>query len=380
MISTLAWRMIPPPKGGDGATVVHQRASRVIDNVTAVAAYYSGEDCNGSLRLPQVAAAVTGFYDSEPETIAIPTAVLPVDVAVNPSATTYAVVAAGNGHTSGMDSLFTFSSRRVSPGSSDCVDQTESHHINGQLTSVAFRNDNELVLFQREPARIYVIQATDAEADLKAINIDAPSAEDTGHAVFHSNTGTGIACASCHAEGGDDGLVWSFAKQGRRRTPSLKGTLDGTAPYHWDGDLSNVPALVQRVYITGMAGPELMPPQEEALQNFLFAIPRPAVAPPTDTAAVARGKALFEGQGGCTSCHAGPKFTNNSNAVVGTGGSFQVPSLIGVAARAPYLHTGCGVTLADRFDPACGGGAQHGATAGLGTNDIPDLVAYLSTL
>jgi hypothetical protein len=65
---------------------------------------------------------------------------------------------------------------------------------------------------------------------------------------------------------------------------------------------------------------------------------------------------------------------------VGTGGLFQVPSLRGVGARAPFMHTGCAKTLADRFNPACGGGDKHGVTSGLTTSQIADLVAYMETL
>ena len=83
---------------------------------------------------------------------------------------------------------------------------------------------------------------------------------------------------------------------------------------------------------------------------------------------------------GCASCHSGPHFTNNQNANVGTGKVFQVPSLLGLAARAPYLHNGCAATLRDRFNPACGGGDLHGQTSQLTTGQIDDLVAYLSSL
>jgi hypothetical protein len=64
---------------------------------------------------------------------------------------------------------------------------------------------------------------------------------------------------------------------------------------------------------------------------------------------------------------------------VGTAGIFQVPSLIGVAARAPYLHDGCAPTLLDRFGP-CGGGDRHGFTSNLSQGDLGDLVAYLESL
>lgn len=71
--------------------------------------------------------------------------------------------------------------------------------------------------------------------------------------------------------------------------------------------------------------------------------------------------------------------TNNQTVDVGTGGRFQVPSLIGVGSRAPYLHDGCAPTLTDRFG-ACGGGDLHGVTSTLSPADVGDLVAYLKTL
>jgi hypothetical protein len=71
--------------------------------------------------------------------------------------------------------------------------------------------------------------------------------------------------------------------------------------------------------------------------------------------------------------------TNNQSVDVGTGGVFQVPSLVGVGWRAPFLHTGCAITLFDRFDPACGG-STHGDTRDLGKAQIADMVSYLETL
>ncbi len=100
--------------------------------------------------------------------------------------------------------------------------------------------------------------------------------------------------------------------------------------------------------------------------------------PVSDPDAVARGKALFQGAAGCTGCHSGAKFTNNATVDVGTGGAFQVPRLIGLAYRAPYLHAGCAATLKDRFG-ACAT-AQHGNTDALVLDQVDDLVAYLDSL
>jgi hypothetical protein len=43
------------------------------------------------------------------------------------------------------------------------------------------------------------------------------------------------------------------------------------------------------------------------------------------------------------------------------------------------MHDGCAKTLAERFDPACGG-AKHGNTAQLSDAETRDLVSYLETL
>jgi CxxC motif-containing protein (DUF1111 family) len=96
--------------------------------------------------------------------------------------------------------------------------------------------------------------------------------------------------------------------------------------------------------------------------------------------AVARGKALFEDAVvACASCHSGAKLTNNESVDVGTGRKFQVPSLIGIRNRAPFMHDGCATTLFERFDASCGG-TKHGDVSGLSEGDLDDLVAYMDSL
>jgi cytochrome c peroxidase len=85
---------------------------------------------------------------------------------------------------------------------------------------------------------------------------------------------------------------------------------------------------------------------------------------------------VFEAAG-CPACHVPPGYTSATSQDIWTGGSFQVPSLIGVSARLPVMHDGCAATLEDRFDPACGGDA-HGPA--LSPADQADLIAFLETL
>jgi cytochrome c len=284
----------------------------------------------------------------------------------------FAILAAGNGHAAARLPQVFFSY----PQGNSCAMTTSTLPVMGQGIAIAVAAATQggtIWVQSREPAQL------EAPTEKIVIPLAPESREDTGHAIFHSNSGAGIACASCHAEGGDDGHVWTFTDIGKRRTPSLQGTIAGTAPYHWGGDMPDIATLADEVMTTRMSGPSLSYDEKAALETWLFAIPRPARPAPADWAAVFRGKALFERTDvGCSACHSGPRFTNNATADVGTGGAFQVPPLVGVRTRAPYLHDGCASTLEDRFGPC--GGAKHGNVAPLSASDVSDLVAYLASL
>jgi cytochrome c peroxidase len=248
-------------------------------------------------------------------------------------------------------------------------------NVPGQAIAAAFDGDDALIVQTREPAAIHIM-TEDRRRPWKTISLPGASRADTGHAVFHSNAGGNIACASCHAEGTDDGHTWEFVGMGPRRTPSLLGTLRGTEPFHWDGEMANLQTLVDHVFVERMSGPHMDKAHVDALGSWIFALPAPPRVQ-AETEATARGKVLFEQR--CQSCHSGAMLTNNKSVDVGTGGVFQVPSLVGVAWRAPYLHTGCAQTLLQRFDGTCGG-ATHGDVSDLGANGVADLVTYLETL
>jgi mono/diheme cytochrome c family protein len=213
---------------------------------------------------------------------------------------------------------------------------------------------------------------------------------DTGHGIFHANSGGGLACASCHPEGGDDGRVWRFtagfldpsggtrpaAPVEARRTQNLRGGVMATAPFHWNGDLKDMTTLMTEVFVKRMGGPNIDATALGTLSRWLDAVPALPPAAALDSAAVDRGRALFnQTTPGCARCHAGALLTDNKTEDVGTGRAFQVPSLRGVRYRAPYMHDGCAATLADRFNSPCGGGEKHGVTATLTAGQVSDLVA-----
>jgi mono/diheme cytochrome c family protein len=237
---------------------------------------------------------------------------------------------------------------------------------------VAFTPGGSVIAQSREPAGLTL-------ASGEWISLSSDSRADTGHTIFHANAGAGLACASCHAEGLDDGRVWNFACVGGRRTQSLQVGLRGTEPFHWNGDEADFPTLAHDIFTMRMSGPELLRAQMDATLSWLDRQPRLPRSAPADPAAVVRGQALFS-SALCASCHLGDHLTNAQTADVGTGGKFQVPSLVGIGSHPPYLHNGCATTLRDRFDPACGGGDKHGVTSKLSTAQIGDLVSYLETL
>jgi cytochrome c len=247
----------------------------------------------------------------------------------------------------------------------------------GEPIAVAFDGAGQVVVQSREPAML-ALPGTN-----NTIRLSAVSRKDTGHLVFHSNAGGFLACASCHAEGNDDGRVWNFACQGARRTQSLQaGGLRGSEPFHWDGLETDMTRLMTDVFQGRMSGPALAAEQIDGLMTWIDGQPRVPRAAPSDAAAVERGRALFNDstRGACASCHAGATFTNNSTVDVGTGGAFQVPSLVGIGSRGPFMHDGCAKTLADRFSNTACGGANHGKISGLGASEIADLVTYLQSI
>ena len=244
----------------------------------------------------------------------------------------------------------------------------------GGGVAVATLGDSVLVQ-ARAPSKLYIRGPL---GTVKVVSLSTSPPDPPGFQLFHRTGGVGVACASCHPEGGDDGRVWHF-DIGDRRTIPLRGGLRGTEPLHWNGDESDLPALLNDVFTDRMYGPAHTCEERETIADWLDSI-RP-VAPSVDDAdAVGRGQALFEDPSvGCATCHSGPHLTNNQTVDVGTGGAFQVPRLHGVGLRPPFLHDGRAATLRERFGPG-GGGDSHGQTSQLTSAQIDDLVAYLKSL
>ncbi len=257
---------------------------------------------------------------------------------------------------------------------------SEGGGFSDPVTAVAFAPDGRLLAQTREPAQLLVLQELPFGVPA-VVSLPGESRADTGHDLFHRDAGGGIACASCHPEGGEDGRTWRFTDTGDRRTQPLNVGLRDTAPFHWNGDLPNVGELMTEVFVGRMGGVRESKPRVSALSEWLFALKAPAAIRDSGDEAALRGQALFgSAEVGCTSCHSGAKLTNNTTVAIDSAAKkLQVPSLVAIGYRAPFMHDGCAATLADRFDPACGGNA-HGNTANLTDAQRTDLVAYMESL
>ncbi len=383
--ATTAWRLTTLPTGE--VLMLHQQA--VDSTISTKPGGYGGGTCKGqgivgpAITLFSGAAAGLSSVGNGARVAGLP---LAVDLAVARDGKSIALIAPGAPGALGASGV------RVAPvallnlsalGPADpCQFPTPVAAPlpeNGDLIAGAFDGKGQLWLQSRSPARLYSTTPGLAPIDLP----DAEIVNNEGHRLFHTPTPGLIACVSCHAEAGDDGHVWTFdaAPSGPRRTQSLRGGILATAPFHWDGDMRDLSLLMETVFSGRMAGPPVSPAQVDSLGGWLDAQPVLPKASPRDPQAVERGRAVFQdGAVGCASCHSGTHFTNNQSVSVGTGLAFQVPTLLGVADREPFLHTGCAGTLLARFDPACGGGESHGHTAQLAPAQLLDLLAYLESL
>jgi hypothetical protein len=209
-----------------------------------------------------------------------------------------------------------------------------------------------------------------------------------GQRMFHTDTGIGLACASCHPEGGDDGHVWRFAtlrKDGsvesiqERRTQNLRGGIQGKL--HWDGEFEDMDELMDEIFVSRMRGRFTTAKASEFMRHWLdLQAPEPGITlTPQRRDLRVRGEEVFS-QAGCAECHVGEMLTDYQFHDVGTGGMRKTPTLRGVASRALLMSDGCASTLEKRFEPGCGGGDEHGTTSNLSEEDKDALVAYLETL
>jgi cytochrome c553 len=222
-----------------------------------------------------------------------------------------------------------------------------------------------------------------------------------GRRLFHDATDqhltpSGIvACATCHPDGGDDGLTWflhtATIAPKVRRTPSAS-VSPSVGALHWDGEFDSASTLSITTIRNLMGGDALLidPQNLAAYMAELPPLPaRPvAVERRADTEA---GRVLFnsgsESVSPCVNCHLGDEYSDGEMHSVlppatdtdAQMDSVVTPGLRGVRARSPYFHDGRSPGLIDAIRVHAD---EQSRTYGDAMNDtqLEQLALYLLTL
>ncbi|MGD0525420.1 MAG: hypothetical protein ABSE49_09765, partial [Polyangiaceae bacterium] len=207
-----------------------------------------------------------------------------------------------------------------------------------------------------------------------------------GRAIFYGTnrpdvSHDGRACASCHIDGGEDGVTWP-TPEGPRQTPMLAGRVIPTPPYGWSGKRATLPEHLRET-IRRLGGRGLSDADRDDVIAFLGAMPAPPRAQPAP-ALVERGRAVFQSmRAECSVCHDGAMATDrkkhdvHSGVKADEGGAFDTPSLVSAARTAPYFHDGRYRSLEDLLRGADG---TMGRTSHLSPADLEALLAYVRSL
>ena len=222
------------------------------------------------------------------------------------------------------------------------------------------------------------------------VEIEAPSLSDEaerGRRLFYSATsshmsaaGSGVSCATCHLDARNDGLTWPLSN-GPRQTMNLSsGIATQTAPFTWTNGVASVADEAMETSQTRMGGDSITDADVADIETFVGTLRAPDVAVlALDAAAVARGEVLFNrADVGCAECHAAPLFTDNLSHDLYGLTAVNTPTLLGIAATAPYLHDGSAPTLKAVLETARA--AKMGDASMLNDNDLDDLDSYLRSL
>lgn len=266
-----------------------------------------------------------------------------------------------------------------------------------------------LAVSERLGDSVALVDVSSAEVDRVALGPGTDDVVQKGARVFHSARFAfqqAFSCRSCHPDGHTDGLTYDFDIDGVGRNVVLNRSLRGvagTAPFKWTGINPTLQRQCGPRFAMVLTRADPMSDEElNTLVAYLHSL-RPPRADPyagrvagDPTGAIERGKVLFErsvqkdgtpipASGRCITCHPPPLFSTRRPADVGTKGLrdktglFDIPHLIGIGSKAPYLHDGRALSLEEIWT-APDVGDKHGVVSDLNKADLNDLVEYMKGL
>lgn len=236
--------------------------------------------------------------------------------------------------------------------------------------------------FQR--FEVWIVDTTGKVVQTIQSTVDPrPPAVTLGERIFN-RPGAGFAanhaCASCHIETQNDGMVWRFGPRSWHNVRPLQ-LLAATTPLEWGAYVSSADNF-------GFQGPSSIvarpvnTQEAEGLAAFLGSLigaPRANSHTRLDgsyTDSALRGQALFVGKLGCVGCHTPPLYTNRQYIPMGKSGeAADVPSLLGVYRHGVYLVNGRSRSLEAAVDVAL-----RFVGASLSEVERQDLLSFLRQL
>ena len=222
----------------------------------------------------------------------------------------------------------------------------------------------------------------------------SPALSDAQKVVYNS-WGPGKYDARYNFDGQNDPAVIPPA-YGLDGVNSVTFTGDGDRPAYWNRYVAVTQMHGHGSFTESRLGISVSNPPDQVesklpdLEAYQLSLSAPAAPPGSfDAAAAARGQTVFTGPGQCSTCHAGPTFTDANtrlhpptevptdpvHAERSATGMYRTTPLRALWAHAPYFHDGSAATLeevVDRYDSA--------KNLQLTPQQRSDLVEYLKSL
>jgi len=247
------------------------------------------------------------------------------------------------------------------------------------------------VVYSRFSHELAVVSLGSGSVDrLRIADDPLPADVSAGRRLFHDErdrriSRDGRACAGCHPDGRDDGLVWKL-DAGPRQTPMLVGRMD-RGPFNWLATHRKLESNMAET-MSRLGGAGLPPARAAELAAYLqegLVPPARSAPPPERTALIERGRRLFGSESvGCAGCHLPAEGASDrrlhdvgSRAKGEVSRRFRTPPLLFVGGTPPYFHDGRYPTLEALLDD---NNDRMGSTLQLGAGDREALLAYVRTL